>query len=510
MLVAIRAGYSSCSIMIITFFAGEMVWRERNLRWTASSTRCRCRHGCRCWRSSAPSGPPSSVFIAAGMVALMGFQLFRATRTSSRPLRSGPGRRGRAVPPDRGARALLPGRRKPEVRRLPADGPVPRQRGVLAALHFDHYLYRYRRSARRALFGHERLGPLRRRRSSGSTCTGRFGRRRPACAWPTLALGARRYDRSWRSAVARRTARLRGPALALVLLLAGRLRRDGAFIFYNTNVLNEYVPVGRGGTASGRVREAVQPVSRTCRSRGSCRSGPTWTSFRESAAPTSAAPIGSRIGRRRRSRRCTSASPRVKIRRARVCRRIESCSKTGGSATRSTAAPRRSRPARRSTLGFDLEIANPGFVNNDADNAVVDNGTFFHSRHFPSFGYQDYRELARSRRSDAGRGCRRSMRMAKIDDLQRARDATTSRATPTGSTSRPPSAPTPTRSRSRPATCSGSGPRADAATSTTRWTRRSRSSSPSCPRATRCARRWHGRRHRGLPPPGRTSTTSTG
>ena len=61
-----------------------------------------------------------------------------------------------------------------------------------------------------------------------------------------------------------------------------------------------------------------------------------------------------------------------------------------------------------------------GFVNSDPDNGVVENGTFFTTRQFPSLGYQDSRQLvdpAQRRRQ----GLPPYERMAKIDD-RRARE----------------------------------------------------------------------------------------
>ena len=45
---------SPCSCWsIITFYAGELVWRERETGSTRSTTRCRCRRGCRSWQALA-------------------------------------------------------------------------------------------------------------------------------------------------------------------------------------------------------------------------------------------------------------------------------------------------------------------------------------------------------------------------------------------------------------------------------------------------------------------------
>ncbi len=100
-------------------------------------------------------------------------------------------------------------------------------------------------------------------------------------------------------------ARLPGPALATLaaslLLFAGL----GGWIFYNTNVLNRYVP---GVTLPRNARPSTKGTTastRTCRSRASPRSVPTWTSFRNCAASTSAASTGWRTAPPHPSRSCT-------------------------------------------------------------------------------------------------------------------------------------------------------------------------------------------------------------
>ena len=110
-----------------------------------------------------------------------------------------------------------------------------------------------------------------------------------------------------------------------------------------------------------------------------------------------------------------SVSPRVKIRRLDLPpHRVTLEDRRLGYAIYQLQTPL--PPGQEIAVGFHLEISNPGFVNNNADNSVVENGTFFHSRQFPTFGYLDYRELhdpSQRRRQ----GLPPVLRMAKIDDM---------------------------------------------------------------------------------------------
>jgi ABC-type transport system involved in multi-copper enzyme maturation permease subunit len=74
-------------------------------------------------------------------------------------------------------------------------------------------------------------------------------------------------------------------------------------------------------------------------------------------------------------------------------------------------------------MGFDLEITNPGFVNNNPNDLVVANGTFFTSRDYmPILGYRQWLEL--ERRTDRRKhGLPPERRMAAIDDVDARRNS---------------------------------------------------------------------------------------
>lgn len=57
-LSALQGSYSFLLIIIVLFYAGELVWKERGAKINevtdAMPMPCRCRTGYRCWRSSSP------------------------------------------------------------------------------------------------------------------------------------------------------------------------------------------------------------------------------------------------------------------------------------------------------------------------------------------------------------------------------------------------------------------------------------------------------------------------
>ena len=144
MLLAIRAGYSFLLIVIVTFFAGEVVWRERNQRlddlldalpvptWTPVLAKLAA-----LWAAVV-------VFIAAGMLALAGFQLSKGY-THLEPLLYVQGFFVEAVPYLLIAALALffqvVARRKLVGYLLMVLYLVSNV--ALGTVHFEHYLYRY-------------------------------------------------------------------------------------------------------------------------------------------------------------------------------------------------------------------------------------------------------------------------------------------------------------------------------------------------------------------------------
>ena len=161
MLLAIQAGYSFLLVVIITFYAGEMVWRDRSLRFEGVVDAMPTPTWVPLLAKLGALWVAAAVFIAAGMVGLSGFQLFHGhTR-----LEPGLYAQGLVV-------ELLPYMATAALALF--FQAVVNQKfvgyllmvlylissGVLGALHFDHYLYRFAAVPGCALLGHEPLGPL--------------------------------------------------------------------------------------------------------------------------------------------------------------------------------------------------------------------------------------------------------------------------------------------------------------------------------------------------------------
>ena len=413
MLMAIQAGYSFLLVLIITFYAGEMVWRDRALRFDGVVD-----------AMPVPTWVPllaklfalwvaAAVFIAAGMLGLSGFQLFHGhTR-----LEPGLYAQGLVV-------ELLPYMATAALALF--FHAVVNQKfvgyllmvlylissGVLRALHFDHYLYR---------FAGVPGAPY-------SDMNG-WGHYVAPVVWFNVywALGSgvlvclayaawvRGSDTWWRLRSRSARVRLQGRARwALAVLVAGFLA-TGAFIYYNTNVLNAYVPSDEAERQQGEYEHKYRqyrgvpqphivavktdvdifPQERRADIRGTYR-----------VVNRSSQPIGALH---------LSVPPRVTIRRLDLpAHRTTLDDRRLGYAIHQLVTPL--LPGQEIAVGFHLEIANPGFVNNNADTSVVANGSFFHSRQFPTFGYLDYREL-RSPAQRRRQGLPSVLRMAKIDDM---------------------------------------------------------------------------------------------
>ena len=144
MLLAVQAGYAFLLVLIVTFYAGEMVWRDRSLRLEGVIDALPVPTWVPLLAKLLALWVAAAVFIAAGMVGLAGFQLFHGhTR-----LEPGLYAQGLLV-------ELLPYMMTAALALF--FQAVVNQKfvgyllivlylissGVLSALHFDHYLYRF-------------------------------------------------------------------------------------------------------------------------------------------------------------------------------------------------------------------------------------------------------------------------------------------------------------------------------------------------------------------------------
>lgn len=210
--------------------------------------------------------------------------------------------------------------------------------------------------------------------------------------------------------------RFTGPVRVVLAVAAVGFVATGAFIFYNTNVLNEYVAsdVERDRRAEyetkyrrykdvalPRVRDVyadvdIFPAERRIEIRG-----------RYKVANAGKAPL---------SEIHMTIPRRVKVNKLDFPAHTEKLhDQLFGYRIYTLAAPL--EPGAEMTIAFDLTVAHQGFENGGSDTSIVENGTFFNNRqYFPSFGYDDGEELQdpNERRKH---GLPQIHRMAKVDDL---------------------------------------------------------------------------------------------
>ncbi|HVT61709.1 MAG TPA: M1 family aminopeptidase [Thermoanaerobaculia bacterium] len=232
----------------------------------------------------------------------------------------------------------------------------------------------------------------------------------------SLLLRVRGTESSWRQRWRQAAARFHGPVRALV---AGGLLGfvvTGAYIYYNTNVLNPYVP-------GDKLRNQQADYEKKYRR------------YRDIAMPRITAvkadvdifPRERRLavrGHYQMRNKTTSPidtlhvtlPPRVKVLSLRFRDHTEVLrDRALGYSIYRFARPL--APGEEMALDFELAVTNPGFVNNDPDTSLVYNGTFFNNRqYFPVLGYEERRQLI-DRNERRKRGLLPVDRMAKVDDL---------------------------------------------------------------------------------------------
>jgi hypothetical protein len=222
-------------------------------------------------------------------------------------------------------------------------------------------------------------------------------------------------DDAWRARWAEARARFRGPARATIAAGALGAVAVGSWIFYNTNVLNEYLPSPEAAERRARYERLYRK-------------------YRDLDLPRIVAvhadvdlfPDRGRVElrgvyrlRNRSSRPLRdlhlSLPERVHLRRLRLpAHDVVLADRELGYFIYRLGTPL--APGGTLDLGFDLSLGSRGFANGAQQVAVVGNGSFFTKRDlFPVLGYDAHRQLAdpEERRS---RGLEPALRFAAIDD----------------------------------------------------------------------------------------------
>lgn len=237
----------------------------------------------------------------------------------------------------------------------------------------------------------------------------------------SILFRVRGTEASWKTRWKQARERFHGPVRAAIVVGLLAFVATGAYIFWNTNVLNRYIPGDEMERLQAQyekkfrqykdldmpritaVKTAVDifPEERRMRARGQYRMK------NKTGKPIPTLHL--------------SLDPEIKVHKLafRDHELVERDEDLGYSIYR---FKQPLQPGEEMTLDFDVEATNPGFVNGGSDTSLVYNGSFFNNgQYFPSLGYEPGRQLVdRGKRRKLGLGP--VDRMAKVDDLHARRN----------------------------------------------------------------------------------------
>ncbi|MGV8040265.1 MAG: ABC transporter permease subunit [Thermoanaerobaculaceae bacterium] len=414
MVSALRGSFVFLLVIIITFYSGELVWRERSARMHEVTDAMPVPNWVYLAGKLAAQLAVVLTFLAAGVLTAVVCQLIKGY-THLEPLLYLKGYVEMVLP------FLLICFLATFLQVASGNKFVGYlfmvafliSSAVLTSLSFDHNLYHFAGSPAAPYsdmngYGHF-VAPL-----AWFNLYWAFG----AAGLTALAalLWVRGTDTAWKARWSLVRQRFTGPVRVAVVVAFLGFASTGAFIFYNTNVLNEYVPSDEArdrqaeyekkyrqyrDVALPRVRDVhaevdIFPAERRVEIRGRYRVA---NSGKEPLAE-----IHMTIPHRVSVNRLELPAHTEKLNDARYGYRIYALA---------TPLP----PGEEATIAFDLTVANRGFENAGSDTSIVENGTFFNDRqYFPTFGYAEDGELVdpNERRKH---GLPPVHRMARVDDL---------------------------------------------------------------------------------------------
>ncbi|MBP1206441.1 ABC-type transport system involved in multi-copper enzyme maturation permease subunit [Duganella sp. 1411] len=413
MLQTLNGTFNFMLIIVLTFYAGELIFKERQVKiadvgdampvpdWAPLLAKCVALVGV------------IFGFLLTGAVAAAGFQLVRG----GAPIEVGLYVKGLLLD---SAFFVLMGLFAVALQVLTNNKFIGYllvillmvSQIVLGVMHFDHNLYNF--------------GAMPGLRYSDMNGYGHFlkGWSWYALYWSLFTVSAlmlaqafwvRGLARPWRARAGLAGARLKGGAgVALALSVAGCIA-TGAWIFYNTNVLNEYVPsdvaMDRQADYEKRYRKYkdlpqpritgvradvdIYPAERRVAIRGH------YLLENKTGAPLSELRL--------------QFNPDVDMRFDNLPpHQVVLDDKIAGFRVIKLAQPM--APGARVDLAFTVDVHHQGFTNSGAADSVNLNGTFFNNgEFFPHFGYQSARELT-DRNERRKRGLGEPQRMAKLED----------------------------------------------------------------------------------------------
>ena len=414
MLEALQGGYSIVLLLVVVLYSGELIWKERSLEVEEILDSMPAPSGVYFGAKLTALLLVIAVFLVAGVLALAGFQLSRGYHD----LEPGLYARGAAVAAVYPilmmvlacfchvvARSRLAGYGLVILFIISWD--------FLEELGFEHHLYRYASLPSTPWSDFNGYGPFLAPFGWYSLYWG-FGAL--VLVGLSILFWKRGTDDAWRARWAGLRARFRGPVRAIILLGSIGFAAAGSWIFYNTNVLNAYLPSTEAADAQASYERLYRQYQNLELPRIiAVRAGVDIFPDRRSVEIRGTYRIRNRSVEPLRDLH-VSIPERVHVNRLDLPAHdtiLED--KALGYGIYRLREPL--APDGEIEFGFDLTVGTRGFVNHGAQIAVLDNGTFFTNRDFfPVLGYDAHRQLADpdERRR---RGLEPVLRLPGIDDL---------------------------------------------------------------------------------------------
>ncbi len=283
---------------------------------------------------------------------------------------------------------------------------------VLNALHFEHNLYQFAGSP---------ASPYSDMNGYGHLLTARLWFWAYWAAFALLLalasrlLWVRGTGHSWRDRLAIARARFGRSERAVAALGGVAFLALGSWIFYNTNVLNEYVPSDVAVERQARYEQTYRQYLNLPQPRITAVEANADIFPRQRRVTASA--VYTLVNRTPQPLDTVHLSiPRgVEVTQSEMpSHAVELDDRTLGYRILRLAEPL--APGATMTAAFQVVVEHPGFVNNGSDNSFVDNGTFFNNQQvFPVIGYDPTREL-QDRNERRKHDLPPVQRMPKIDD----------------------------------------------------------------------------------------------
>ncbi|MDQ2676926.1 MAG: hypothetical protein M3Y34_08970, partial [Actinomycetota bacterium] len=392
MLEALQGGYSIVLLIVVVLSSGELIWRERSFELNEIHDSMPTPSGVYFGAKLTALLLMIAVFLFAGVLALAGFQLSRGYDD----LEPGLYARGAAIAAVYPilmmvlacfchvvARGRLAGYGLVILFIISWD--------LLEELGFEHHLYRFASLPPTPWSDFNGHGPF---LAPFGWYSLYWGLAALVLAGLSTLFWKRGTDDAWRARWAEARARFRGPVRTVIILCSIGFAATGSWIFYNTNVLNAYVP----STEAEERRASYERLYRQYQDLDlpriiAVRADVDIFPDRRSVEIRGTYRLRNRSAEPLRDLH-VSIPERVHLNRLDLpAHDVILKDDALGYGIYRLRDPLSSGEAM--DFGFDLKVGTRGFLNHGTQTAVLDNGTYFTKRDFfPVIGYDANRQLA--------------------------------------------------------------------------------------------------------------------